>query len=224
MKIQERLMSLQDESYANFQSKLIPTVAREKIIGVRVPQVRKLAKELLREGDYKEFLDQLPHTYYDEDMLHGLLLSELKDYTLCIRRIEQFLPYVDNWAVCDCMSPKVFRKNKDSLLDKIREWTVSEDTYTCRFGVGMLMTHFLEEDFEPEYLEMVACIQSEEYYVNMMRAWFYATALARQWEATIAVLATGRLDIWTHNKTIQKARESFRITAEQKEQLKTMKR
>lgn len=217
-------MSLQDESYANFQSKLIPTVAREKIIGVRVPQVRKLAKELLREGDYKEFLDQLPHTYYDEDMLHGLLLSELKDYTLCIRRIEQFLPYVDNWAVCDCMSPKVFRKNKDSLLDKIREWTVSEDTYTCRFGVGMLMTHFLEEDFEPEYLEMVACIQSEEYYVNMMRAWFYATALARQWEATIAVLATGRLDIWTHNKTIQKARESFRITAEQKEQLKTMKR
>ncbi len=217
-------MSLQDESYANFQSKLIPTVAREKIIGVRVPQVRKLAKELLREGDYKEFLDQLPHTYYDEDMLHGLLLSELKDYTLCIRRIEQFLPYVDNWAVCDCMSPKVFRKNKDSLLDKIREWTASEDTYTCRFGVGMLMTHFLEEDFEPEYLEMVACIQSEEYYVNMMRAWFYATALARQWEATIAVLATGRLDIWTHNKTIQKARESFRITAEQKEQLKTMKR
>ncbi len=217
-------MSLQDESYANFQSKLIPTVAREKIIGVRVPQVRKLAKELLREGDYKEFLDQLPHTYYDEDMLHGLLLSELKDYTLCIRRIEQFLPYVDNWAVCDCMSPKVFRKNKDFLLDKIREWTASEDTYTCRFGVGMLMTHFLEEDFEPEYLEMVACIQSEEYYVNMMRAWFYATALARQWEATIAVLATGRLDIWTHNKTIQKARESFRITAEQKEQLKTMKR
>lgn len=224
MKIQERLMSLQDESYANFQSKLIPTVAREKIIGVRVPQVRKLAKELLREGDYKEFLDQLPHTYYDEDMLHGLLLSELKDYTLCIRRIEQFLPYVDNWAVCDCMSPKVFRKNKDFLLDKIREWTASEDTYTCRFGVGMLMTHFLEEDFEPEYLEMVACIQSEEYYVNMMRAWFYATALARQWEATITVLATGRLDIWTHNKTIQKARESFRITAEQKEQLKTMKR
>ena len=217
-------MSLQDESYANFQSKLIPTVAREKIIGVRVPQVRKLAKELLREGDYKEFLDQLPHTYYDEDMLHGLLLSELKDYTLCIRRIEQFLPYVDNWAVCDCMSPKVFRKNKDFLLDKIREWTASEDTYTCRFGVGMLMTHFLEEDFAPEYLEMVACIQSEEYYVNMMRAWFYATALARQWEATIAVLATGRLDIWTHNKTIQKARESFRITAEQKEQLKTMKR
>lgn len=217
-------MSLQDESYANFQSKLIPTVAREKIIGVRVPQVRKLAKELLREGDYKEFLDQLPHTYYDEDMLHGLLLSELKDYNLCIRRIEQFLPYVDNWAVCDCMSPKVFRKNKDFLLDKIREWTASEDTYTCRFGVGMLMTHFLEEDFEPEYLEMVACIQSEEYYVNMMRAWFYATALARQWEATIAVLATGRLDIWTHNKTIQKARESFRITAEQKEQLKTMKR
>ncbi len=224
MKIQERLMSLQDESYANFQSKLIPTVAREKIIGVRVPQVRKLAKELLREGDYKEFLDQLPHTYYDEDMLHGLLLSELKDYNLCIRRIEQFLPYVDNWAVCDCMSPKVFRKNKDFLLDKIREWTASEDTYTCRFGVGMLMTHFLEEDFEPEYLEMVACIQSEEYYVNMMRAWFYATALARQWEATITVLATGRLDIWTHNKTIQKARESFRITAEQKEQLKTMKR
>lgn len=219
MKIQERLMSLQDESYANFQSKLIPTVAREKIIGVRVPQVRKLAKELLREGDYKEFLDQLPHTYYDEDMLHGLLLSELKDYNLCIRRIEQFLPYVDNWAVCDCMSPKVFRKNKDFLLDKIREWTASEDTYTCRFGVGMLMTHFLEEDFEPEYLEMVACIQSEEYYVNMMRAWFYATALARQWEATITVLATGRLDIWTHNKTIQKARESFRITAEQKEQL-----
>ena len=217
-------MSLQDESYANFQSKLIPTVAREKIIGVRVPQVRKLAKELLREGDYKEFLDQLPHTYYDEDMLHGLLLSELKDYNLCIRRIEQFLPYVDNWAVCDCMSPKVFRKNKDFLLDKIREWTASEDTYTCRFGVGMLMTHFLEEDFEPEYLEMVACIQSEEYYVNMMRAWFYATALARQWEATITVLATGRLDIWTHNKTIQKARESFRITAEQKEQLKTMKR
>ncbi len=223
MKAQELLFQLQDKGYRDFQSKLIPTIPVETIIGVRIPTIRKLAKEYGKDLESVEFLKQLPHTYYDENILHALLVAEIKDYEVCVKEVERFLPYVDNWAVCDIFSPKVFRKNKDKLIDKIREWTASDHPYTCRFGMEMLMTHFLDEDFRVEYLEIPATVHSEEYYVNMMIAWFYATALAKQWDATIGYMEDQRLDTWTHNKTIQKARESYRITPEQKEYLKTLK-
>ena len=223
MKAQELLFQLQDKGYRDFQSKLIPTIPVETIIGVRIPAIRKLAKEYGKDPESVEFLKQLPHTYYDENILHALLVAEIKDYEVCVKEVEHFLPYVDNWAVCDIFSPKVFRKNKDKLIDKIREWTASGHPYTCRFGMGMLMTHFLDEDFRVEYLEIPAAVHSGEYYVNMMIAWFYATALAKQWDATIGYIEDQRLDTWTHNKTIQKARESYRITPEQKEYLKTLK-
>ena len=223
MKAQELLFQLQDKGYRDFQSKLIPTIPVETIIGVRIPAIRKLAKEYGKDPESVEFLKQLPNTYYDDNILHALLVAEIKDYEVCVKEVERFLPYVDNWAVCDIFAPKVFRKNKDKLIDKIREWTASGHPYTCRFGMGMLMTHFLDEDFRVEYLEIPAAVHSEEYYVNMMIAWFYATALAKQWDATIGYIEDQRLDTWTHNKTIQKARESYRITPEQKEYLKTLK-
>lgn len=223
MKIQEKLLALQDEKYKDFHSKLIPTISPETIIGIRMPVMRKLAKEYARDPESAEFLKQLPHTYYDENLLHALLVAEIKDYDTCVKEVERFLPYVDNWAVCDGFSPKVFCKNRDRLIEKVREWSASERPYTCRFGMGMLMIHFLDEDFRLEYLEIPAAVHSEEYYVNMMIAWFYATALAKQWDATIGYIEEHRLDPWTHNKTIQKARESYRITPEQKEYLKTLK-
>lgn len=223
MEIQKQLYEHQDQAYAEFQSRLIPTVPRETVIGVRVPEIRKLAKRYVKDPEYTEFMKQLPHRYYDENMLHGVLISGMKDYDTCIRALEEFLPFVDNWAVCDIMSPKIFRKNRDRLTDKIREWTVSERTYTCRFGIGMLMTHYLDEDFRPEYLEIPAGIHSQEYYVNMMIAWYFATALAKQWDDAVRYLQEKRLIPWVHNKTIQKAKESFRITGEQKEYLKTLK-
>ena len=223
MKAQELLFQLQDKGYRDFQSKLIPTIPVETIIGVRIPAIRKLTKEYGKDQESVEFLKQLPHTYYDENILHALLVAEIKDYEACVKEVERFLPYVDNWAVCDIFSPKVFRKNKDKLIDKIREWTASEHPYTCRFGMEMLMTHFLDEDFREEYLEIPAAVHSGEYYVNMMIAWFYATALAKQWDAAIGYIEKKCLDPWTHNKTIQKARESYRITRGQKEYLKTLK-
>lgn len=223
MKAQELLFQLQDKGYRDFQSKLIPTIPVETIIGVRIPAIRKLAKEYGKDPESVEFLKQLPHTYYDENILHALLVAEIKDHEVCVKEVERFLPYVDNWAVCDIFSPGVFRKNKDELIDKIREWTASGHPYTCRFGMEMLMTHFLDEDFRMEYLEIPAAVHSEEYYVNMMIAWFYATALAKQWDAAVGYIEKKCLDPWTHNKTIQKARESYRITREQKEYLKTLK-
>ncbi len=222
--IQERLFALQDEKYGDFQSKLIPGLPREQVIGIRMPAMRKLAKEFAKEEEAAAFLKQLPHTYYDENVLHALLIASMKDYDACMEAVEAFLPYIDNWAVCDGLSPKVFRKHKKELLEKIKFWIPSEHTYTCRFGMGMLMRWFLDEDFQPEYLEMPAAVRSEEYYVNMMTAWFFATALAKQWDAAIPYLEQSCLDSWTHNKAIQKARESYRITPEQKEYLKTLKK
>lgn len=224
MNIKEQLFALQDKDYALFQVKLTPGITIDQVIGVRVPEARKLAKAYMKEPEHEAFLQDLPHQYYDENILHSLLVSEIKDYDECIREVERFLPYVDNWAVCDIMGPKVFKKHKEELLGKIREWVVSPEPYTCRFGMEMLMTHFLDEDFQAEYLEMPAGVVSEEYYVNMMIAWFFATALAKQWDATIPYIESGRLGKWVHNKTIQKARESYRITAEQKEYLKTLKK
>ena len=224
MEIQKKLFELQDIGYAEFQSKLTPTVPRETFIGVRVPEVRKLAKSYSKDPECQKFLKELPHLYYDENMLHGLLLSEMKDYDACISAVDIFLPYVDNWAVCDIMSPKVFKKHKEELLEKIKIWATSDQVYTCRFGLEMLMTHFFDEDYKPEYLEIAAGVHSEEYYVNMMIAWFFATALAKQWDTTIPYITENRLSEWVHNKTIQKARESYRITDEQKKYLKGLKR
>ena len=221
--IQERLFALQDEKYREFQRSLIPGLLRENIIGIRIPAMRKLANEFVKEPEAAVFLKQLPHTYYDENILHALLIAEIKDYDACMEAVEAFLPYIDNWAVCDGLSPKAFGKHKAELLEKIRLWIPSEHIYTCRFGIGMLMRWFLDEDFQPGYLELPAAVRSEEYYVNMMTAWFFATALAKQWDAAIPYLEQNRLDPWTHNKTIQKARESYRITTEQKEYLKRLK-
>ena len=224
MNVTERLFELQDKAYADFHSGLVPNVPREKIIGVRVPDARRLAKEYGKDPECRDFLRALPHKYYDENVLHGILLSGQKDYEECVRAVEEFLPYVDNWAVCDILSPKVFRQHRTELIAKVREWSASEKTYTCRFGMEMLMSHYLDEDFRPEYLEIPAGVCSEEYYVNMMTAWFFATALAKQWDAAIPYLRDNRLGAWVHNKTIQKARESFRITQEQKAYLKTLRR
>ena len=224
MNIQEELFELQDISYGDFQAKLVPDIPRELFIGVRVPEVRKLAKRLAKEPEASKFLGELPHKYYDENILHALLISEMKDYSDCILEVDNFLPYVDNWAVCDILSPKIFKKNSTALLKKIKEWSASEKTYTCRFGIEMLMSYFLEDDFKSEYLEIPASVHSEEYYGRMMIAWFFATALAKQWDATIKYIEDHGLDAWTHNKAIQKARESRRVTPKQKEYLKSLKR
>lgn len=223
--LQQRLFKMRDEKYAAFQAKLTPGIPSESFIGIRVPILRAFAKEFIKEPEHETFLKHLPHNYYDENMLHGLILSLLKDYDKCIEMTDAFLPYVDNWAVCDIMSPKVFAKHKEDLLQKINTWSKSSHTYTCRFGLEMLMTHFLDKDFKPEYLEIPAIVKNEEsYYVNMMIAWFFATALAKQWDASLPYLTNNRLSTWCHNKTIQKACESFRITPEQKTFLRTLKR
>lgn len=224
MNIQKELFALRDISYGDFHAKLVPNIPRELLIGVRVPEARKLAKRLAKEPEASEFLKDLPHKYYDENILHALLISEMKDYDACIVAIDEFLSYIDNWAVCDILSPKIFKEHKTSLLEKIKEWSASDETYTCRFGLEMLMSYFLDNDFKPDYLEITTSVHSEEYYVRMMIAWFFATALAKQWDATIKYIEDNRLDTWTHNKAIQKAKESRRITPKQKEYLKALKR
>lgn len=223
MDYQKQLFDLQDRKYAEFQAKLTPGIAPELFIGVRVPAVRSLAKELIKDPAHDEFLSSLPHKYYDENMLHGVMISLIKDYDLCIKRTDAFLPYVDNWAVCDIMSPKVFAKHKAELIGEIRRWAASDHTYTCRFGLEMLMSHYLDADFKPEYLDIVLAARSSEYYVKMMVAWFVATALAKQWSATIGIIEGRVLAPWTHNKAIQKALESYRITPEQKDYLRSLR-
>ena len=224
MEIQKELFSRQDKEYMKFLSKLTPNVSEDTIIGVRIPEIRKLAKKLVKNNEYEDFLKELPHKYYDENLLHGAIISESKNFEKCIKLLDNFLPFVDNWAVCDTISPKIFKKNKKELIEKIKEWSQSDKTYTCRFGVEMLMTHFLDEDFKKEYLEMVANIHSEEYYVKMVIAWFFATALAKQWDYAVIYLENNRLDVWVHNKTIQKARESLKILEDKKGYLKGLKR
>ena len=224
MNIEEELFKLQDKKYRDFQIKLIPTVSSENIIGIRTPLLRDYAKKLVKDNNYKLFLNDLPHKYFDENQLHAFIISLIKDYNEVITYINDFLKYVDNWATCDQMSPKVFNKYHEKLLIDVKKWLKSKHTYTIRFGIGMLMQHFLDQDFKPEYLELVSKIKSEEYYVNMMIAWFYATALAKQYDSTIKYIEDNKLDIWVHNKTIQKALESYRITDKQKEYLKSKRR
>ncbi|MBP5761535.1 MAG: DNA alkylation repair protein [Lachnospiraceae bacterium] len=221
--IREKLLAMQDKEYRDFQAKLIPTVDPKRIIGTRTPQLRDLAKELLKAYDCSLFLDDLPHKYFDEDQLHAFILSGMKDYDECMGRLEIFLPYVDNWATCDQMSPKVFKKHKEELLKKVKVWIASDDTYTVRFGIGMLMEHFLDDDFDKAYPKMVAGVKSEEYYVNMMVAWYFATALAKQYDDVIPYIEKKKLSAWNHNKAIQKSIESNRVTPEHKEYLRSLK-
>lgn len=221
--IRQSLFELQDIKYRDFQAKLIPGKDTEMMIGVRTPELRKLAKQMLKREEIGEFLRDLPHRYFDEDQLHAFIVSGIKEYGKCMEELVLFLPYVDNWATCDQMSPGIFKKHKPELLTQIREWLGSEHTYTVRFGIGMLMQHFLDEDFDPAYPELVAGVHSEEYYVNMMIAWYFATALAKQYDAVLPFIEGRRLDSWTHNKTIRKAVESYRISDEQKEYLRSLK-
>lgn len=221
--IQKRLFELQDTEYKVFSSKLMPTVDPETVIGVRTPALRKLAKELSKHPEIKDFLNILPHKYYEENNLHGFIIETIKDYDEVITELDKFLPYVDNWATCDLMSPKIFKKHTEELLEKIKIWIASEDTYTIRFGIGMLMSFYLDENFKKKYLTLVSKVKSEEYYVNMMIAWYFATALAKQYDATLPFIEKQKLSKWTHNKAIQKAIESNRIPKDIKEYLKTLK-
>lgn len=227
--IVHRLFELQDSDYRDFHAKLIPNVSKDTIIGVRTPALRKLAKELFRElcvggtYDLKEFVDALPHKYYEENNLHGFFIEQIKDYDKCIEALDIFLPYVDNWATCDLMSPKIFKKNTDKLFAKIKDWLKSDKTYVVRFGIECLMKYYLDGKFNPEINELVIAVKSDEYYINMMIAWYFATALAKQYEASIPVLEELRLPAWIHNKTIQKAVESYRISDETKKYLKSLR-
>lgn len=219
----DKVLNLQDKSFADFQAGLLPGIERSSIIGVRLPILRDVAKELIKDGTSEELMKNLPHKFFEENLLHSIFISEMKDFDECVTETDRFLPFVDNWAVCDTMSPKSFKKNREKLLIKIRKWAESREVYTCRFGIKMLMNHFLDGDFREELLQIPASVKSGEYYVNMMIAWFFATALAKQWEPTVKYLENRSLSAWVHNKTIQKARESFRITAEQKTYLKSLK-
>ncbi|WP_026660670.1 DNA alkylation repair protein [Butyrivibrio sp. AC2005] len=221
--IREELFRLQDKKYRNFQVKLIPGMDVDDMIGVRTPDLRKYAKSLAKTEGISEFLNDLPHKYFDENQLQAFIISEIKDFDDCITEVNRFLPYVDNWATCDQMSPKVFKKHKTELLNYIKEWIASDKTYTVRFAIGMLMQHFLDEDFDIAYPKMVAEVRSQEYYVNMMIAWYFATALAKQYEMIIPFITDRCLDRWTHNKAIQKSVESYRITTEQKTYLRSLK-
>ena len=225
--IQKALFAKQDLKYKEFQSKLMPTIAADSVIGVRTPDLRAIAKTFASHPDVEKFLSKLPHKYYDENQVHAFILSLMKDYDACVSHIDAFLPYVDNWATCDQMRPKVFAKaaNREKLLKDARRWIEAPVTnvYTVRFGIETLMSFFLDDDFDPKYLKWVSKIRSEEYYLNMMVAWYFATALAKQYEATLPYIEKRMLDTWTHNKTIQKAIESYRITDEQKAYLKTLK-
>ena len=221
--LEARLRELAEPGYRDFSAKLLPTLDPERILGVRTPALRSLAKELRGTEAAEAFLDALPHRYQEENLLHDFLLAFEKDFGRCLARVEAFLPRVDNWAVCDCLALPCFRRHRRELAELIPRWLASERVYTVRFGIKQLMDHFLEADFDPRYPAMVAAVRSEEYYVNMMQAWYFATALAKQWEAVLPWLAERRLDPWTHAKAIQKARESFRVSPEHKDLLQALK-
>ena len=218
--IQKQLFELQDMAYRDFHSRLMPDIDKETVIGIRVPVLRKYAKSIAGTELAEKFIKELPHCYYEENNLHMMLITGIKDYDRCISEIERFLPYIDNWATCDFPAPKCFENHKEELLPVIKRWIASSETYTIRYGIGMLMRLYLDADFDPEYVKLVAGVESDEYYVNMMIAWYMATALAKQWDAVVPYIEEHRMSDWVHRKTIQKAVESYRITDEQKRYLK----
>ena len=221
--LQEELFKLQDIAYRDFHSSLMPGVDKEAVIGVRIPVLRKFAKEYAKSGETEQFMRELPHKYYEENNLHMMIIGQIKDYDKCISETEKFLPYIDNWATCDLLAVRTVKNHLNSYIKKIDRWLESEHIYTIRFGINMLMRYYLEEEFKLEYPGKVAAIRSEEYYVNMARAWYFATALAKKYDQVLPFLEEQKMDVWTHNKTIQKAIESYRITPEQKEYLRTLK-
>lgn len=219
----QRLSELSDPTYRDFHAGLIPNISPETILGVRVPALRKLARELRGSAEAQEFMAALPHEYYDENCLHGLLINDIKDFGATVSALDAFLPYVDNWAVCDLISPRSFKSRPPELAAHVRRWLENSHSYTVRFGIGVLMSFYLDEGFEPAQLEAVAERCCEEYYVNMMVAWYFATALAKQPEAALPYIENRRLSRWTHNKAIQKSIESRRIPDETKAYLKTLR-
>lgn len=223
MTLYDRLTEVKDDSYREFQVKLVPNIPPETIIGVRTPQMRAIAKEVFESSDRDAFLSTLPHPYYEENLIHFFMLGIIKDFDVCVRSVEVFLPYVDCWPVSDQATPKAFRKNHPELLPYITKWIASEHVYTARFGLRMLMNEFLDADFKEEYLELAASKKGEDYYLKMMLAWFFATALAKRYDKTVPYFENRRLDEWVHKKAIQKAVESYRVTDEHKEYLKALR-
>ncbi len=216
----DRLFEMQDAKYRDFNSGLNPAVDKDNVIGVRTPDLRSYAKEIGGTELAERFMKKLPHRYFEENQLHAFLIEGIKDYDSCIKETEKFLPFVDNWATCDQMTPKIMKKYPDKLIVKVKEWIGSEHTYTIRYGIKRLMDVYLGEEFRPEYLEWAAAVRSDEYYVNMMIAWFFATALAKQYSSAVVYIEEGRLSPWVHRKTIQKACESYRVSDENKAYLK----
>jgi len=219
----EQLFELQDLSYKDFHKKLIPNIDEDDIIGVRTPVLRKFAKEFAKSELKDEFLNSLPHKYYDENNLHAFVIEAIKDYDECINKIDEFLPYIDNWATCDSLSPKIFKKYKKEVYDKIKIWIKSDKTYTVRFAIVTLLANYLDDDFEEEMLNLVTDIKSEEYYINMAIAWYVSMALVKQYDSTIKLIQSKKLDKFTHNKSIQKAIESYRVDDDKKKYLRTLK-
>ena len=223
MTVYERLAACGSEKYRDFQSKLVPNIPKETILGVKTPDMRRIAKEIKGTKEAEEFLTELPHKYYEENLVHFFLIAMIRDFDECVKAVETFLPYVDCWPVCDQSSPKVFTKDHDKLLPLIKKWISSEHVYSVRFGLRMLMNEFLGEDFSPEYLECAAAVKGQDYYIKMMVAWYFATALAKQYDDSVVYIEERRLEPWTHKKAIQKAIESFRVSDEHKEYLKTFR-
>lgn len=223
MTVYERLAVCGSEEYRDFQSKLVPNISKETMLGVKTPEIRKIAKDIKGTEEAEKFLSELPHRCYEENLVHFFLISSIRDFDECVQAVETFLPYVDCWPVCDQASPKVFSKNHEKLLPLIQKWIHSNHVYTGRFGIRMLMNEFLGEDFRPEYLEWVASVTGEDYYIRMMVAWYFATALAKKYKESIVYIESRRLDPWTHKKAIQKAIESFRVSDEHKAYLKTLR-
>ena len=221
--ILEDLLENRDEKYADFNARLIPNIERSRILGVRMPILRKIVKSNYTELEENGFLKELPHRYQEENLIHGIMISEIRNLKLCIRELDRFLTFIDNWAVCDVLSPNVLKNNREETLRKVDLWLKSERVYTVRFAIGVLMQYFLDKEFNDKYLEKVARIENDDYYVKMMQAWYFATALAKQWGNAIVYLEQKKLKIWVHNKTIQKAIESRRISAENKKYLKALK-
>ncbi len=223
MTLYDRLIEVKDDQYKEFQTKLVPNISPETVIGVRTPEMRAIAKEVFDSPDKDAFLNDLPHQYYEENLIHFFVIALIKDFDRCIHEVEAFLPYVDCWPVSDQATPKAFKKNHQKLLPYIKKWIASEHVYTSRFGIRMLMNEFLDKDFRKEYLELVASKKGEDYYLKMMAAWYFATALAKQYDETVKYFEDRRLDEWVHRKAIQKAVESYRVSDEHKDYLKTLR-